>query len=726
MKDHADKLLRDLVLDFSLETMSLFTANNLTYVSDLYKLSDSDVEGLKGGQPFSIQEIQHFCFAARTPTEIEDFKNNYRKALGSSTEITTSAGEKVRDVMNEIPSSHIPAKDNESIPVSSELNKVLLKEFDFSLRAQNVFRQNNIMSISDLFDLSSSQLMRLENFGQTTLAEIEDFKQGFTNGTLLRSGRTNTTERLLNVLSQEVMGLSIDLLHIGMKIEHFKKHGLNKIRDLYPLTNLRLVPRIGPGTVKLIHQRLDYISDEIDDQGEFHLESYLSKIGVIMIPSSSIPDTGTNFLEALPEVINEIVANLDDEDYQNILRLRISKHPDQQHTLDQIAGLRSKKVTRERIRQKEEKLLRELADGMVRQKFGKLNLHFHRDFTRWWELAARGLMDSGELDLFELLDKLSDIWNVDPVNLNKHLPFILSIISGEPQSVVTCREASHYIKQNAYPQSLREMQLKKLRIGKSYEVLMNGDMRTVNDVLSRQTDVKADHFSRNSQTPKYISSGLIRAVNTVTEHLNIFDNYRQNNGDTLAHYYRQSLGLRVFPERFDSDPKNFIDNVRSNVALLLEGYTTFPLASEVFKLRTSRAKDTRLTLESVGNQLGKHGPVIKRGETLFLGFLHNLLVVRDFSRSSVWFESSWLEFWKQLHEVFENTNSNYTRFGLNLSEFWNVPSEKLNKALPTLWAILKGYPHGRRVGYRHEPITEKTIDEMVPIKIKLSGFRRNY
>lgn len=51
--------------------------------------------------------------------------------------------------------------------------KKRLSDINFSVRAQNIFRDNDLETVEDLILTGSKGLMEMRNFGKTTLMEVE-------------------------------------------------------------------------------------------------------------------------------------------------------------------------------------------------------------------------------------------------------------------------------------------------------------------------------------------------------------------------------------------------------------------------------------------------------------------------------------------------------------------------------------------------------------------------
>lgn len=99
-----------------------------------------------------------------------------------------------------------------------------------------------------------------------------------------------------------------------------------------------------------------------------------------------------------------------------------------------------------------------------------------------------------------------------------------------------------------------------------------------------------------------------------------------------------------------------------------------------------------------------------------------MLVSREFWDLKVWLDESWLAWWSEAQETFEQSDDDYSRFADNLAWHWRLTGKDVRVAAPTLWAVFTGYPDGRRSAY--QPAVAVDEAEIAPRRIRLQGFRR--
>jgi hypothetical protein len=112
---------------------------------------------------------------------------------------------------------------------------------------------------------------------------------------------------------------------------------------------------------------------------------------------------------------------------------RPGSNPDDQKTLEEIGVEASPTLTRERVRQKERKLLEQITGGLLNDAYDGLGVHFHPGFSIWWRKAADALANVEEIDVVSFVALLARVWNVPQAAVMAQLAPVLAIVTGEPQ-----------------------------------------------------------------------------------------------------------------------------------------------------------------------------------------------------------------------------------------------------------------------------------------------------
>src|SRR5262249_49725728 len=145
--------------------------------------------------------------------------------------------------------------------------------------------------------------------------------------------------------------------------------------------------------------------------GTIDWQKFSETSGLQLLPATPVL-SGKEFLDVLPNVLEALRHYLPDDGYRDILTNRLMLGPQDQMTLTEI-GLRSDPVvTRERVRQKEKKLLSQLSGALIWDRDGPLGIQFHPTFTAWWRMAAVEFEGVIEIDFSEFVGRLASTWNV--------------------------------------------------------------------------------------------------------------------------------------------------------------------------------------------------------------------------------------------------------------------------------------------------------------------------
>ena len=516
---------------------------------------------------------------------------------------------------------------------------------------------------------------------------------------------TTTDSRVLN--------LPLSVLHLGLKGNAIEKAGYRSVGDLKDISagSIGQIPAVGRKTVELLQDRLQALLASVKDNGEIDWEHYCAAIQIPLVPALQNPRSGKEFLNSLPRIFAELADHLTDDTLAQILRERLCKPPGKQKTLEQIGEDTQPPVTRERIRQKEQKLFRQLVGGLLYDSYGDFGIHFHPAFSRWWRVAAESLPEVDEIDCKEFVETLATVWQVTPSSIIKQLPILLAVVTGEStmprdfRSVVRI-DAKWF---GSFENSVSSVSVMKLRIGKYAEKLSEAGFLSLGDVArGLQSDIIARAVPIN--------------FSKLVKHLNMFASCIGDNGTPDWAKYQCSLGLARLPETYPADASQFAQELLDNLMQLLRQCTVTKRSVEIFKLRTCREKDQRMTLHQVAEELNSHQPTIKREETVMLNFLNDVLIARDFSSLPVWLDENWLNFWSEADSIFKVSGRDYHNFTENLSRYWRLTDRMLRGATPAIWAVLTGYPNGRPVRQAMDP---DHVDPEVPVgRIRLKGFRK--
>lgn len=350
-------------------------------------------------------------------------------------------------------------------------------------------------------------------------------------------------------------------------------------------------------------------------------------------------------------MLKEISDVLSDPTLVDILLNRLAKKPSAQMTLEDIGTNANPKVTRERIRQKEKKLLHQIAGGLIWDEYGGLDLIFRPEFSAWWRTAADHFEGQEEISFEDFVSGLTKVWGAEPEDVLRQLPIILSIVTGEVQMTATFRKAHRLdsIYFGDLPSSTKKLEFKKLRLGKTACQLSNHGYDTVEEFVDGCLTGEVFDVAKHP-------------AKRVIDHLNRVKSVLNSQKEIDWNAYAEMEGLKSLPFNLRKSPEEFSRYLKEDLTEMIRNLNMYKGSEGVYSLRTSRPPRTRKTLAAVAEALNTHGPNIKRIETVLLERLNDLIISRDFSCLGYWLCGHFLSCWREAEAAFQLSEKNYDTF----------------------------------------------------------------
>jgi hypothetical protein len=518
--------------------------------------------------------------------------------------------------------------------------------------------------------------------------------------------------------------LGVGVLHLGAKTRVLEHHGIKTVGDVvegFP-GRLLALDGLGRATVSVLASSLEaLVASQVNDGG-IDWERFASLLKVPLLPAAGEPRNGDEFVTMIGSTILAVGQLLEDPVLQLIISERLSRLPHERASLEEIASAKGVGLTRERIRQREEKFLSSLAAALIGDDYSDLSLHFRPGFASYWKRAAARFAEVEEVDFDTLVNGLVEVWEVDRDILLEHFPFIATVITGDVPAGTTLGDAARLDSRLLNPTAaVRKVPLKRLQIGRSARALASHGIDTVGALVD---NVRARTVSRKSG---------IHFKNAI-DHLAELACCIAENGAVDWQAYQNRTGVPRLPTTPCELPNDFILHIVPAVFEILQNSPPTGRSAEIFKLRTSRPMATRLTMDEAAKQLDTYGPVVKKEETVTLIFLNEILIERDNASAKAELADGFIRHWADTVSAFEQAGGDTGDFKTHLAAKWDVSEDAVEAAMPTFIAVLTGYPYGRLGRFNRlkleEPIrvvelplpAELQID--MPVKIVLKGFRR--
>lgn len=542
--------------------------------------------------------------------------------------------------------------------------------------------------------------------------------------------RSTEKERPTFEFHDQVSNFGIGILHLGAKTKTLANAGYRSVGDIAAAGSDTLIalPNMGRSTVRKIEQALHSLQEAQDRDGNVDWDRYCAALDIPLLPVENLALDGNRFTAMVGTTLGQLGQTLHDPVLQRIIVDRISKPPHQRATLEDIGSSLPEQITRERVRQKEAKLLEALAAALVNDDYAHLNVHFRPEFADYWKRAATSFADAEEdITFAALIDGLIKTWGADRAILLEHLPLIATVINGEVMTTSVFGDAARLDPRLlTLSEADRSIPLRQLQIGLAARALRQRGIDTIGDLIS---SIRQGAVSRNSGAHYRTAIAHLDHVVASLDEDQRFDRKT----------YLEAIGVRALPEHDPSGPKEFMRNLAVNVSDILAANPPRMRSREVFVLRSARPMATRLTMEKTAEVLDTYGPTVKREETDTLAWLNEVILGGDQSLAGIALRPVFVRSWHRINEVFDEANGDAELFQRYLAETFGISEGDVESAMPTMIAVLTGYPYGRLGRYTRmtsEPVleeedaVEERIEEVetdkLPVRIKLKGFRKSH
>jgi hypothetical protein len=445
-------------------------------------------------------------------------------------------------------------------------------------------------------------------------------------------------------------------------------------------------------------------------------QSTEAESGSELVPSCDT-QSGQDFIDSLPEVIAAIIRTRTNEADRLILEGRLAKQPHERKTLEQIAAAVPGALSRERIRQREKKLLGLISNALLFGRSLRLGVSFRTDFRSYWENAAAHFSEKEEVTFAEFIGGLQEVWKVSAGQLFPHLPLITSVLTSRatiPEHIRNHLKLDPRIFREL-DQSARGTRIMALPCGKAASKLRAYDIETIGELFD----------ALRSGTGPGVRAG--RAVDELVAALvaGITDC-----GTVDWARFEQKLGVVRLPNRDPESVEEFLQKLIADLRDIIQANRTSDRAADVFSIRIAVPKSKRPTLAEAAAEMNTHGPSIKREESLLLATLNNQLIGRDLTEAAVSIAPCFQGYWEEANVIYKACDSDFLKFCSLLSEQWLAGREIQLATAEVLWAVLDQYPSGRpRSAWKRAKVRSKgaapVVDsQVIDTVIVLRGFRR--
>jgi hypothetical protein len=473
----------------------------------------------------------------------------------------------------------------------------------------------------------------------------------------------------------------IEVLRIGTKARFLNVAGLYTLGDLVldgVVDRLPKIRGIGQKTADLISKRLSAIlQSATDNGGEPDWDGIALAWGFNPTPSEPVADSN-NFRAVLPEVIAKLIESYESAMDRLILMERIGRTHAERMTLEAIGGKFN--VTRERVRQRQARLLGDISDALINDDQSYVPLHFRESFRGFWVRAANHFKDIIELDFREFERGLEEVWGLPAGELAQFMPLASAILTDGVRIPAT--GSNIHAGLASVPDAILNQPLREFPTRRAREGLERLGIFSFGLLLQAAREDRLPD-GRDGRIAMDILSGVGKALVEGPA----------AGADALA----AGLGLTALPRVDPADGAAFIGCLDDALAEAAKLNGTSVRADKIYQLRTCVPRRHRPTLAEVAVELETYGPSVKREETILLASLHTQLVEGDMTYAAVLWKPRFREFFKASMEIYVDSAGDYREFCSLLGRRWSIGTDHVRDRVEGLWSVLSRYPGGRRV-----------------------------
>lgn len=521
-------------------------------------------------------------------------------------------------------------------------------------------------------------------------------------------------------LSQESLKTPVESLHIGDLASQLSSGGIETVGTLayFFLTKRKKTLEsigISKRNIIFLEGHISSIEKLLDEKGHINWDEYNKYFSR---PTQTEPlllnevSNGDEFIDSFPIAIDAIIKSRETLVDRLILGERLTKLPHERKTLEQISALIPEKLTRERVRQREAKILSLIANAFLYGRQRWLGIKFSENFLSYWRLAAEHFGSKSQISFNDFISELEDAWKVSPDKIFSHLPFILAVLTSKAKIPAPLKHQLKY-ETNIYKNldaREKEIPISKLALGKAAEEIISSDIQNLGALF------EAVRNSSKITTNGQVGRSIQKVIYAISKGV-------QDDGTINWNTYERILGLTRIPKHEPQTIVNFLENISNDIESIIEINKYSKNAVGIFKLRISASPQDRLTLASTASALNTHGPSIKREETILLSNLNNLLIRQDLTCSDVVFSNNYLNFWEEANQIYKKSEGKYDDFCSLAFEQWQISKYDYASQFHIIYSILNQYPSSHIIKRKSKALTKKDTEQENSGIIILRGFR---
>jgi hypothetical protein len=671
------------------------------------QMDPKDVEMLEGCGLVRVRDLhglkdhrraRYSSFVADVDRRLEKLSKNVRQGEIDWTGFWRESGIELHWMAMTFPAGRLD-EETRNIPLSS-----LCDAYGALL---NIPLANNLTSVGGLVDAFDTGTRPWQGVGAKKVSRIAMMLEDVlgANEVPLRTSVEMEPFAVPTGLPEDMLGWSVDSLGLRGHSDKLKRAGFETLGQLLPsLYTLRAHKGLGRTTMDACVERIRLLQGSVEG-GEWCPEKLAELQGVPVFPTL-VAVQQSQIIESIAGLVASISEDDPSEFASLIFKHRIINSGSDAASLQEVAEMLPSKITRERVRQIEKRILNKAAKLLL-ESYPVLGGPVVRpEVKRKFGLLKQSLTEREEIGPLELAAEVSKAWGCDVAEAFACLPIIMALIEGTARTSAELRRLA-----DARPSLLRPL----TGASRCWPVQNIGAERALSRKIS-QLGLRTLEDLRLA----WLSGATFGDHDDYVTRLLDIAGSKQFDGTEPEEVLGTGLDRCILPAQ-QAEPKHYLENIREDVLTVIQTGTFWSDASIVFDRRTSRPPSERLTMQTLGDRLGRLGVTVKRTETDTLERLSSAFLGAESGFAPCIFRPSWLDMWSELESAYQRFSESPSGFRRTVEYIFGISEEQMTVALPTIWAVLSGVPTRKS----HGKLATNIKSPQSGLKpVILSGFRR--
>jgi len=569
----------------------------------------------------------------------------------------------------------------------------------------NIPRAEGLETLGDLFSVYTKGSAPWRGFGASKVARLGNLLQEIAELRIELPVATQVVEECTRILlPEDILRWDIDALGLESAAHKLRRNGYRTLASLQVKpSKLWALPGVGSRTISLARKRLSLLAEALEHDA-VNLDRLAELQGLEIIPAADHLE-GADLFDAISSVLQAVAEADGSGAALLIVEHRICSGGSDGASLEDIAAMLPVRITRERVRQIEKRIL-QTAATLLLSPFPVMGTVIVRPSLRErFRGLAKSLEEREQIGPEELAVLISTEWNCDLVQAVRVLPRVMAVIEGTARTVAELRRLvdspAHYLRplgrvaaswsaQNIGAERGLALKLEELAI------------RNLEDL--RRAWIGGCDFGRHETYVRHVLDATDRAT---TDEVTFADRLAE-----LTHRPVVPLQRKKWSD--------YIASIPEDVAAVISAGTFWSDAELIFRQRTSALPNERITMDALGERLGRLGVTVKRTETDTLMRLASAILKGQEGNAQCIFRPDWLALWHELGKIHERFADDQKSFRRSIEQLYGVEEEVMTMSIPSIWAILTGLPTRQSYG-RSRIDSGPKLSTLSPVR--LAGFR---